>query len=630
MRFKDLSVSNKLIGIFGCVLIITAGLGLFAVNSLTTLNTASGGVRDNALPSISHLGRFEYLVTRYRVAQANLVMATTEEQRSSMRQLTQSYLAQIDEAWNKYQQLSADADETALSEKITTARAVYHSMQAKAEEIAKEQGQAAAIAYFMGPMKTAFGAVVEAIDADVDLNNQSGKAAGDKIEQTFESARVLIFVVLGIAILLCLGACILLVRTISTPLRAMTSAMGELARGNLDTHVPHSDQSDEIGQLAETMTAFKNQLSAAEKAKVEQAQLIVSSIGTGLDHLAKGDLTHRIVAELTGVFAKLKGDFNSAMAHLQDTMKNVLGSTNQISTGADEISQAADDLSRRTEQQAASLEETAAALEEITATVKKTASNAREASQSVADAKVAAEDGGRVVGTAITAMDAISQSSKQITDIIAVIDEIAFQTNLLALNAGVEAARAGDAGRGFAVVASEVRSLAQRSSDAAKQIKTLIKTSGEHVESGVKYVGDSGLALKRIVDQVLTINALVSEMAQAAEQQSTGIEQVNAAVSQMDQVTQQNAAMVEESTAASRNLAGETQVLANLVDFFSVGTVARTAAPRIQTTSSPAATMKKPQLRPVPPARSTASGGKQRTAVARAPAPQPDVEWSEF
>jgi methyl-accepting chemotaxis protein len=376
------------------------------------------------------------------------------------------------------------------------------------------------------------------------------------------------------------------------------------------------------------MTTFKNQLAQAEKAKVEQAQLIVSSIGTGLEHMAKGDLTHRIAVELTGVFAKLKDDFNAAMAHLQDTMKNVLGSTNQIATGADEISQAADDLSRRTEQQAASLEETAAALEEITVTVKKTAANAREASHSVADAKTAAEDGGRVVGTAITAMDAIAQSSKQITDIIAVIDEIAFQTNLLALNAGVEAARAGDAGKGFAVVASEVRSLAQRSSEAAKQIKTLIKTSGEHVESGVKFVGDSGLALKRIVDQVLKINALVTEMAQAAEQQSTGIEQVNAAVSQMDQVTQQNAAMVEESTAASRNLAGETQVLSNLVGFFSVGAVSKANIQRVA--STPVAVTKKPQHRPVPQAKVAAASGQQRTAAARAPAPEQDEEWSEF
>jgi len=300
-------------------------------------------------------------------------------------------------------------------------------------------------------------------------------------------------------------------------------------------------------------------------------KIIVSSVGRGLSALATGDLTARIDADLSGPFAHLKSDFNAAMDQLQNTMKSVLDSTSGITTGAGEIASATDDLSRRTEQQAATLEQTAAAMEEITASVKSTSTNIRAANASATAAKAAAEDGGKVVGTAVGAMDAIAQSSKKITDIIGVIDEIAFQTNLLALNAGVEAARAGDAGRGFAVVASEVRALAGRSSDAAKQIKVLISASGEQVEAGVKYVGDTGEALNRIVQQILQINALVSQVSQAAEQQSHGISEVNTAVSQMDQVTQQNAAMVEESTAAARSLAHETETLRDLVAFFDVG-----------------------------------------------------------
>ncbi len=324
-------------------------------------------------------------------------------------------------------------------------------------------------------------------------------------------------------------------------------------------------------KYATDITAVESERLAAERSKVEQAATIVGSIGTGLSALAKGDLLHRVDADLTGPFAQLKDDFNGAMTHLQETMRSVMATTDGINTGANEIAQAADDLSKRTEQQAASLEETAAALEEITATVKKTAENAKQASTIVSTARGAAEDGGQIVDTAIKAMGQIEQSSKQITDIIGVIDEIAFQTNLLALNAGVEAARAGDAGKGFAVVASEVRALAQRSSDAARQIKTLIKASSEHVASGVKLVGDSGQALRKIVAQVVEINSLVTEMAQAAQQQSTGIEEVNTAVTQMDQVTQQNAAMVEESTAASRNLASETTQLSGIIAFFQVG-----------------------------------------------------------
>jgi len=364
--------------------------------------------------------------------------------------------------------------------------------------------------------------------------------------------------------------------------------------------------------------------------QAELTEATIKGIGEGLDHLAKGDLTHRVTADLTGKFAKLKTDFNAAMDHLQETVCKVQVSTTQISTGSQEISTAADDLSRRTEQQASSLEETAAALEEITATVKKTAVNAKEASHSVETAKQVAEAGGLVVETAVKAMDAISQSSKQITDIIGVIDEIAFQTNLLALNAGVEAARAGEAGKGFAVVASEVRSLAQRSSEAAKQIRTLIRTSGEQVGEGVKFVGESGNALKRIVEQVLQINALVSEMAQAAEQQSTGIEQVNAAVGQMDQVTQQNAAMVEESTAASRNLAQEANNLSEHMHFFSVGEASHVTS-QSQTVAHRAAVPSKRSVSKPSVKVATASGSRHAQAAApRESQSEPDSDWTEF
>ena len=374
-----------------------------------------------------------------------------------------------------------------------------------------------------------------------------------------------------------------------------------------------------VVKFATDVTQIELDRRAAEQeraAKAAEQAHVVSSLAAGLKNLSGGDLTARLKEAFGGEYEQLRTDFNATLERLQDTMKTVLTSTSGISTGAGEISQAADDLSKRTEQQAASLEETAAALEEITATVKKTAQNAKEASTIVTTARKAAEDGGQVVETAIRAMGQIEQSSKQITDIIGVIDEIAFQTNLLALNAGVEAARAGDAGKGFAVVASEVRALAQRSSEAAREIKTLIKTSGEQVNSGVKFVGESGEALKRIVDQVVQINALVGEMAQAAQQQSTGIEEVNVAVSQMDQVTQQNAAMVEQSTAASRNLASETAELSQLVSFFQVGQ-GQAAKPALRPVETP---------RPAP-----------RKAVAAAPrrgsaavAVRAEEDWQEF
>jgi methyl-accepting chemotaxis protein len=263
---------------------------------------------------------------------------------------------------------------------------------------------------------------------------------------------------------------------------------------------------------------------------------------------------------------------------LQTAMTVIAANALGIRGGGEEISAAADDLSRRTEQQAASLEETAAALDEITATVKKTADGAKAANAVVAAAKGDAEHSGDVVRKAVEAMSAIERSSSQISQIIGVIDEIAFQTNLLALNAGVEAARAGDAGRGFAVVASEVRALAQRSATAAKEIKALISASGQQVAAGVDLVGETGKSLDRIVKQVAEISAVVTEISASAQEQSVGLAQVNTAINQMDQVTQQNAAMVEQSTAASHALSQEAEELARLVAAFKVGRLAEVGA----------------------------------------------------
>ena len=309
-----------------------------------------------------------------------------------------------------------------------------------------------------------------------------------------------------------------------------------------------------------------------EREATETAQAeVVNALADGLSRLAKGDLTVSIDADLKGAYARIRDDFNSAARSLRAVMGAVRSTTQVIRNGADEIASAADDLSRRTEQQAASLEETAAALDEITATVKRSSTGAQEAFQVASDARAQAERSGSVVQEAVSAIHDIQDSAGKITSIIGVIDEIAFQTNLLALNAGVEAARAGDAGKGFAVVASEVRALAQRSAEAAKEIKALISASSAQVDRGVGLVGETGKALTAIVERVASIDGLVSEIAQSAQEQSTGLGEVNSAVNQMDSVTQQNAAMVGQATAAAAQLKREAIELGELMSQFEFG-----------------------------------------------------------
>jgi len=477
----------------------------------------------------------------------------------------------------------------------------------------------------------------------------------DRAAETERNSQAAILTTILVGALTLLAVGVLAVMSVLTTRRAISqiaNATKTLADGDNSVNLERMVRKDELGAVVTSLMVFKeNQLHLEQlraeqeaaramtdqerRAKEEQAAaaareqaLVVSSLAGGLERLASGDMTYRIDAEFPGEYRKLRDDFNAAIMQLEDALRVIHDGTTGIQTGSHEISQAADDLSRRTEQQAAALEQTAAALDEITATVRKTAEGATHARQVVGTAKSEATRSGEVVGGAVAAMNAIETSSKQISQIIGVIDEIAFQTNLLALNAGVEAARAGEAGRGFAVVAQEVRALAQRSAEAAKEIKALITASSTQVGQGVHLVGETGKALDRIVTQVNEINTVVAEIAASAQEQSTGLAQVNTAINQMDQVTQQNAAMVEQSTAASHSLLHEANELADLLGRFELTQVAKAPTRRAAPVQTPvqAPTAAQPRrgervLKAMGAGRGAATAQLQQTI---------DAGWEEF
>ena len=498
-----------------------------------------------------------------------------------------------------------------------------------------------AAASFIAPFEQSYQQMVDTLGQTVKATRDETDAEAQASESRALTTQ-LVMVLAALITLLGVGAlAAAAVFATRKDVHKIAAATQALAAGDNSIDLRALERRDELGAVVRSLTVFRdNQLNlialrkeqeAAREAQQREQAFVVSSLASGLDQLASGNLTFRLDGDFAGEYVKLRDDFNKAIARLEETLRTIWQVTATIQSGSGEIRSAAEELSQRTEHQAATLEQTAATLEEITVTVKKTADGAIHARESVKTANQDAVRSVKVVEEAVNAMHDIATSAGQIGQIVGVIDEIAFQTNLLALNAGVEAARAGDAGKGFAVVAGEVRALSHRSAEAAKEIKSLISASTGKVNQGVGLVEETGKALARIVKQIADINTTVDQIASSAQEESNGLGQINTAISEMDGVTQHNASMVEESTAASHALAQEAEDLAQLLGQFAVEKSEAAPATRpaklrqVPDSRGPRKLQPKPVRTTLPASK---ANGASRTALARQPVPT--EEWAEF
>ncbi|UVD60674.1 methyl-accepting chemotaxis protein (plasmid) [Rhizobium sp. Pop5] len=587
------NIKSSLLLIFSGIALLFGLVAYLAVDGLRKTNGSTEEIATRWLPSVQASQTINLNMTNLRLAYRDHIIAQSAAEKKTREDTIAVAESTIRKSVDAYLPLISSERERDLLKTIKESVEGYIASSAQLLVLSRANKTEEAGQYLGGEMKSYSDKLKEAVATLVELNVSGSNQAAELSKTVFASVEFYLLAAIGFAGLLVLGAVFFVLTGIANPIIGITAAMRRLAEGDTTSDIPFAGRADEIGSMAAAVEIFRqaaitnkrmameadesrsrteaDRIAAQNQAEAdasERLRIATSGLATGLKRLAAGDLAFQLNETFSPDFEALRHDFNQSVTQLGATLRAISESIGTIDEGTREISSGASDLSKRTEQQAASLEETAAALEEITANVTNSTKRTEETRKVATEANHSAVISADVVSHAEEAMERIETSSQQISNIISVIDEIAFQTNLLALNAGVEAARAGEAGKGFAVVAQEVRELAQRSASAAKEIKGLIQNSSKEVEGGVKLVRDTGQALKTIGGFITQINQHMDSIATSAKEQSIGLGEVNGAVNRMDQTTQQNAHMVQQSTAASDSLAQEAQKLRELVAQF--------------------------------------------------------------
>ncbi|KQW10564.1 MULTISPECIES: methyl-accepting chemotaxis protein [unclassified Rhizobacter] len=573
MNLNNLSIRTKLIGGFGLVLAIALLQSLLAISRLGHVNANATDIATNWLPSVRALGELNSDLASYRSVRLRLALIDTSLEVEPIEASLKKVEGNFETHRAAYQAMINSPEEKAMYEQFAQQWKSYQAINPELLRMAKEMDTAGVKKLVNGSAGQSYTDARALLVKLIELNTAGSMAAAADGAKTYESSRTML--IAGLVAMTAIG------------LSIAWFVSGGLAR-------------------------------AAARAVVDA------------NRIADGDLSQPILSSGSDEMGQLL----KALGDMQDKLRGIVGGVRQnadgVATASAQIAQGNNDLSSRTEQQASALEETAASMEQLSSTVKQNADNARQANQLAMSASSVAVSGGEVVNRVVDTMKGINDSSRRIADIIGTIDGIAFQTNILALNAAVEAARAGEQGRGFAVVASEVRSLAQRSADAAKEIKTLISTSVERVEQGTALVDEAGTTMAEVVASIRRVTDIMGEITSASVEQSAGVSQVGEAVTQMDRATQQNAALVEESAAAAESLKVQAaQLLANVAVFKLSATHAAAPAPVFQP-ARPArpvpAAVARPTSKPVAKAPAAAVAkpvAPVEPVLASAPAPAP-------